>query len=202
MSHATVGISLTKIELAELRDFSTTISIKDREWDSPRSGHESMSLCFDTALIALRHNHITEREYLRVCLAHFAGERHPHERFGCTRRLPTPDQSPVGEAIRTAALNDLYIPLLGTVLLERLYEQAAANDVQGLEETLEELRSRRPTFRSVIQPLAVYAASKGCGESLRSCVNHGATLQDDNLHAALNVWYGRPEEAAFVRSRM
>nr|POE99360.1 putative aspergillopepsin a-like aspartic endopeptidase [Quercus suber] len=162
----------------------------------------SMTLCFDTALRALRQHHITEREYLRVCLAHFAGERHPHERFGCARRLPAPDQSPVGEAIRSAALNDLYIPLLGTVLLERLFEQAAANDVLGLEETWEELRARRPTFRSVVQPLAVYAACKGCAEALRFCLSHGATLQDDNVHAALRARYCEPAEAAVVRSRM
>lgn len=70
-------------------------------------------MCFDTALIALRRGEITERDYLKCCLSHFAGERHPYERFGCARRLPAQDQSPVGESIRSAALNDLYIPLLG-----------------------------------------------------------------------------------------
>lgn len=184
-------------------------------------------MCFDAALIAFRRGDLTEREYLRSCLAHFAGERHLHERFGCARRIPATDQSPVGESIRSAALNDLYIPLsgkfvsqpnipnalarrsalmqTGTVLLERLYEQAAANDVQGLEDTFEELRARRPTFRSVVQPLAVFAASKGSGEALRFCLNHGATLQDDNVHAALKGLYGQQhpgEEAGAVRSKM
>lgn len=92
--------------------------------------------------------------------------------------------------------------LPGTILLERLYEHAAANDVQGLEETFDELHARRPTFRSVIQPLAVYAASKGSGEALRFCLNHGATLQDDNIHAALRTLYHQPEPSMFMRSKM